>query len=265
MSDSLLNDRCAEVQARVRAGESLDSCSDHLSECPPCQELAGLGPAAPGVPALDLDAGFAGLQAELAGETGALANLRAWPTGRRRGLLVVVAGVVLAAVWAIAPWGHLEAARAALSLTGLAAILLVALWQSLRPIHQPSLPSWLWWGLVGLAVAFPFAISALPAAFEGVSKSGGVCFGVGCIFGLPVLLLGFLLNRAPRGAAIGSGLLLALAAGGALGGVTLDAHCGTPGMLHRLASHGALAATWVGIGLVGITLARLRATKLAAT
>ena len=262
VSDPRLNDACDQVQARLEADEALGSLEAHVGDCLACSELVAFLAEAPAsaddlrsAPDLDLDPGFAALQAAVGKEAGLLASLRSWPTARRRGLLLCVGLAVLAAVWAIAPWKHLEPARAGLSVVGLGVILLAALWQSLRPIHQPPLPPWAWWSLVGVAVAFPFLLSLLPAAFHGEApKSGGMCFGFGCLFGFPILLLGFLLNRAPTGAAVGSGLLLALAAGGALGGVTLDAHCGTPGMLHRVLGHGALAATWVGLGLVGLAL-----------
>lgn len=262
MSDPRLNDACDQVQARLEAGEALATLEAHVGDCPACSELVAFLAEVPSAaderqaPSVDPDpADFAALQAAVAQETGLLASIRAWPTSRRRGLLLCVGLAVLGAVWAIAPWKHLEPARAGLSVAGLGVVLLAALWQSLRPIHQPPLPRWTWWSLVGLAVAFPFLLSMLPAAFQGdVPKSGGMCFGFGCLFGFPILLLGFLLNRAPAGAVVGSGLLLALAAGGALGGVTLDAHCGTPGALHRVLSHGALAATWVGLGLVGLAL-----------
>lgn len=263
MSDRLLNDACDEVQSLLESDQALGSHQAHVDQCPGCGELVafmaevpdvGPGQGGASAPEFDLDPGFAALQAEVQSETGFLATLRSWPTPRRRGLLLCVGIAVLAAAWAIAPWGHLEPARAGLSVAGLATILLASLWQSLRPIHQPPLPRWAWCSLVAVAVAFPFLLSALPAAFDGQAKSGGMCFGFGCLFGFPILLLGFLLNRAPSGAVVGSGLLLALAAGGALGGVTLDAHCGTPGMLHRVVSHGALAATWVGLGLVGLSL-----------
>lgn len=261
MSDPQLNDACDQVQARLEADEALGTLEAHVAQCPACSELVAFLAEVPDAaeareaPPLELDPGFAALQVELDKETGLLAGLRSWPTARRRGLLVCAGLVILGAVWAIAPWKHLEPVRAGLSVGGLGVILLAALWQSLRPIHQPPLPRWMWWSLVGVAVAFPFLLSTLPAAFHGeVAKSGGACFGFGCLFGFPILLLGFLLNRAPTGAVVGSGLLLALAAGGALGGVTLDAHCGTPGMAHRVLSHGALAATWVGLGLVGLAL-----------
>ncbi len=274
MSDPRLNDACDQVQARLEADEALGSLEAHVGDCPACSELVAFLAEVPAAadergsaPGPDLDLGFAALQAEVGKETGLLASLRSWPTAHRRGLLLCVGLAVLGAVWAIAPWKHLEPARAGLSVGGLGLILLAALWQSLRPIHQPPLSSWAWWSLVGVAVAFPFLLSTLPAAFQGdAPKSGGMCFGFGCLFGFPILLLGFLLNRAPVGAAVGSGLLLALAAGGALGGVTLDAHCGTPGVLHRVVSHGALAATWVGLGLVGLAFgvrSRRRPTELA--
>jgi len=263
VSDPRLNDACDEVQARLEADEALGPLEGHVGECAACGERLAFLAEVPAAaeerrsapdPA-ELEPGFAALRAEVERESGLLAKLRAWPTARRRGLLLCVGLAVLAAVWAIAPWKHLEPARAGLSVAGLGVILLAALWQSLRPIHQPPLPAWAWWSLVGAAVAFPFLLSTLPAAFHGAApKSGGMCFGFGCLFGFPILLLGFLLNRAPAGAVVGSGLLLALAAGGALGGVTLDAHCGTPGTLHRIVSHGALAATWVGLGLVGLAL-----------
>jgi hypothetical protein len=262
VSDQQLNDACDQVQARLEADEALATLEAHVKECPACTELVAFLAEVPAAaderrlsPELDLDPGFAALQAQVGQESGLLSALRSWPTGRRRALLLGVGLAVLAAVWAIAPWKHLEPARAGLSVAGLGAILLAALWQSLRPIHQPPLPRWAWWVMVVLAVAFPFALSTLPAAWVSEThKSGGMCFGFGCLFGFPILLLGYLLNRAPTGAVVGSGLLLALAAGGALGGVTLDAHCGTPGMVHRVLGHGALAATWVGLGLVGLAL-----------
>lgn len=260
VSDSQLNDACDQVQALLEADQALGALEAHVGQCPACSELVAFlaevpAAAARDVPSFELEPGFAALEAELAEERGLLASLRSWPTARRRGLLLCVALAVLAAVWTIAPWKQLEPVRAGLSVGGLGVILLAALWQSLRPIHQPPLPRWVWWTLVVVAVAFPFALSMLPAAFHGATpKSGGACFGFGCLFGFPILLLGFLLNRAPAGAAVGSGLLLALAAGGALGGVSLDAHCGTPGLLHRVVGHGALAATWVGLGLVGLAL-----------
>ena len=277
MSELTFEDPCQAVHARIRAGECLESCRAHLAACEPCGDLALIGgqlvgfASAPGAGApesdsheVDLEAHFSALSLELEGERGLLARLRACSTASRRGLLFLATGLILSVAWGLAPWGQLPPARAGLTLGVLVVLLGAGLWQSLRPLHRPPLATWKWLALVAVAVAFPLALAALPAAVpsgDGVTHGGGgLCFGFGCLLGLPILALGLLVDRAPGGAVLGSGALLCLAASGMLGGVTLDARCGAPGLGHRLLGHGALAATWIGLGLALLAL-RARARR----
>lgn len=257
-----LEEQCRALQARIRAGEVLEGFQEHLARCEPCADLAVIGGTLCGGAGPQECLDFGALERELEGERGLLARLRACSTGARRGLLFLATGLILSAAWGLAPWGQLPPVRAGLTLVVLVLLLGAGLWQSLRPLHRPPLATWKWGALVALAVLFPLALAALPAAIPpasgGAHPGGGLCFGFGCLLGLPILTLGLLVDRAPRGAVLGSGALLCLAASGMLGGVTLDARCAAPGLLHRLLGHGALAATWIGLGLTLLTLAGRR-------
>ncbi|MGE0710589.1 MAG: hypothetical protein AB7N76_27350 [Planctomycetota bacterium] len=255
---------CADVRARILGEEELAPCAAHLQACPPCQELAsGLGrrlgaePSDPAAAPPDLDPAlldFGALEAALAQEQGALARLRALPTGARRGLVVGAALALGGATWLLAE--EARDPRTLVTLGSLSLLCALALWHGLRPLHQPPLPRWAWAGLLVGGLALPVLVACQPPIAQGDGHApAAACLAFGALFALPVLALAFLVDRAPVAAALGSGGLLVAVAAGSVGNVCLEGHCATGGLAHRLFGHASLGVCFLG---VVYALARVR-------
>jgi len=210
--------------------------------------------------AADLDGMYAALRADLARESG----LRGWLRARStvaRGLgavgLVALLCVVVAFGFARPDLGSYPLPRMALSVSAMAALMIVSLVLALRPLQRPALPSWAAKGAVGgsllvLAALYLVAPLEAPAAAldAAVLRPALGCMGVGLLLGVPVYGALLLLDRGGSHRALPMAIAAGLAAN-----LVLHIHCPSAEPTHLMLGHfGAAAlllaalALWVRAG-----------------
>ncbi len=204
----------------------------------------------------DLERLYAGVRAELERERGVRAWLRARPTPLRVALVLSVAALVVGApAWVM---GHAPGANATGWLVGAAALVgLVAVTLARSLCGEPPPRA----ALLALLAA---ALGAMLVSSDGALGTAGAptCLALGAMTGLPVLLAGLALDRAP-----GRHLALA-AAGAALTGVAAaQLVCPRRDLAHLLVDHfGALLlllAIFAGLRRLAVRVeAALRAQRM---
>ncbi len=188
----------------------------------------------------------------IAGETGLLARMRAWPTWLRLGVVVMlsVATTILTALsMPREDLGAYPSGRMVVTLGLLGALTAAAAGRLLRPLYRPRPGVWSGRLLLFMGMVMPCLISLWPLhghigapAGEGVAFAMrcGKCLGFGGALGIPVLLVAFAVRRANiDGAAVAA---LAGVAAGLTGNLTLQVHCAITNTEHLLLGHAALLA-----------------------
>lgn len=255
---------CLEVRARIKAGviAGLDQDAQaHLASCPPCRTLvddgAGLGralssaPTAP-VRAEALAAFFADLEAEVAAERGPLAGLRSLPTWLRRAIVIALAVVLCAGLWAMkfsAPSEALDRGFKAANVLLLGALAALAIWNALRPLHQPAIAKRTVWVVAILALAVPLGLALMPYTDAGAPKAASHCFTFGSVIGFPVVLLALAMHRAPWTVALAAPLLLIALGAGMIGNLALAGACSDNATQHLVLGHASIMLAFGGVAL----------------
>lgn len=267
---------CTEARQRILDAEmAAEGLREHLETCPACTALARDGGALarlladgdtepPAAPPPEL---LAAVQQDLARERGPLARLRSLATPARVALALAGGLVILGVgVLKLRPdLGVYPLLRFALELGALGVIGLGAGWLWLRPLHRPALPAWLAAALVLLALALPWALSALPAAHTAhpASLAGAgddlvsravACFLHGSMLALPLALFLALLGRGTR--RLVRYAVLPAAAGALAGLVSLNLHCPLTAPVHLLAGHAPIVLVLVLLAVAVVRLAR---------
>lgn len=251
---------CGQIKERIAEGLDLtEACRGHLSECPPCQELAAdggrlarrleEGRAEPPPPEL-LAATLASLEAECAGERGVLARLRCLPTTTRRLLVLGLAAALCVAVWLLTPRPDLATVpmwRSAASIVALGAVCVLALWNALRPLYQAPVSRAVVLGLIVTGIAIPLGLALMPNGAGGGAMPAPACFTFGSVLGLPVFLLALMVERSPKTVAVAAPLLLIGLGAGMVGNVVLEGHCGDTSQLHLMLGHGSVVLGFLGV------------------
>ncbi|MEM9072111.1 MAG: NrsF family protein [Myxococcota bacterium] len=146
---------------------------------------------------------------------------------------------------------------------GITALLSVAVFIALRPIHRPALRWWQSFGLVAICVVATGVLAIAPGIHDHVIRRpeetaslirhAAPCLLYGSLFGLPVYgALRFL----DRGRSFVARALAACAAGLA-GNMVLEVHCPLGGATHLLAGHAAVIMLYV-FGILAFELALRR-------
>lgn len=266
--------RCEHIQAHLRAGgePGLD-LEAHLDECLECAEVAaeveGLG-TDDGVTLPDLDRILGAVEGVIAQDRGPRAWLRDRST-RARMLLGAAIGFGLPLGYGIATLradiSVYPVARFAVITFVLAALLAVALWAGMRPLHRPALSpgvvhalSFAAVGAVLITASIPAAHALHPASLAGISddlvRRAAACFAVGLAIGVPVALGVRALNRA-RASWLGAPIMAPLA-GVVAGNLALHLHCPLVAPQHLLAGHAAVLVPFVvAFGLLALRWRRV--------
>lgn len=233
----------------------------HIESCEACAELAtdgarlgrALGPptwtSGEGPSAAELERLFAGVEADVARERGAMAWLRARSQTAR--VLAFAALIVVEAVLVIgfvprSDLGIYPALRHAVFVALLSGMALVAAWQSLRPLQAARAPAWLSRSIALGAVALPFLIGMMPRVpdhhalgHDGTGSSmfevAFYCLALGSFFGLVVIALLRKVDRGTHGNAARA--TLAALAGGLAGTLMTHLHCPLNNPVHLLLGH----------------------------
>ncbi len=277
---------CSDIREAIASGGDLGTpeIRAHLEGCSPCRALtaedarlghllaevgSAPGPVATAEPvpaggASDLDDLFAGVDQALARDKGMGAFLRSRATWMRLtlafgGALVLVALNLLLRRrpdLVLYPGARLAVTGGALALT-----MGAALYIALRPTYRPPLHPAVAPILIGLSLALPFAIAALPMApvhMPGNLAGTGPqlipaaigCFSTGLLATLPLLVLWLGLDRRRRGRP----LLLAAGAAGLAANLVLELHCVSNQPVHLLAGHATVALVYVAGATVWLAL-----------
>lgn len=208
-----------------------------------------------GSPAAELPPGLAALRArvdeDLEREQGLLATLRALPTPQRIGLVVILTGLLMGLTAVVTPRGEMAdypVVRMVVVLAVMGAVMAVAVWRLLRPLHLPKPSSTATRLLLVAGVLAPTVAALWPVyGHAGHDPGHGLSFAMGCgqcmafgaVMGAPVLALATMLRRAKvDGAAV---VALAGVAAGLVGNLTLQLHCPVTDPLHLLLAHASLA------------------------
>jgi hypothetical protein len=257
---------CREVESRVEDGVPLGAEAEaHLVDCEACRGLASAGPELPRalsglgqVAAPDLSAIEAGVRADLAAETGLGASVRSWARGARMLLVVGLLGLdalVFGTLFLRPDWDAVPLWRIGVVLAAHALVLLVAMWEAMRPVHRPARSGAQTVALVAVSALLPAAFLALPELPTPMPFSyfrvGCLCFGSGVAQAVVLLLLLGLIDRS------GGRLrpfLFAAVAGGLLGQIGLTLHCAINDRWHLLSGH---ATVPLGL-LLGVLALRRR-------
>ena len=250
--------RCRDLQHLLDRGQPLadPTARAHLETCADCRtRAAGVDPQRPALPPqpeVNLDAMLATVESAVAAETGFRARLRELPTPRRwlsAGLVTVLIQLVTLLVTPRADLAVYPMERMGLVLLPLLVLALLAFRLGLVRLDRPAAAAWKIGGGLGLALAVPIVLAALPAAASFHPASGGgighdlvpkalACFLFGAITGLPVLVLLRWLDRGSRDSLVPA--LFAAAAGAIAGNFALQLHCPIVHPHHLLLGHGSV-------------------------
>ncbi len=260
--------RALLVDGTVPSGEAVEA---HLKDCPPCAELvADEAKLATGLGTEDepteseMDALLTSVKHEVSRETGGRAWLRSRATTTRLGLAVGAIAALAALVVVASPRADLATASRARLISAMAlygALAFGAMVVALRPLHRPAPANRAGRLLIvaglaaaaGFALAPSFAGTPLFETGDGFAGAAMACFMFGSVLAVPLLLLGWALDRG--GYLVGSRLLLAGAAAGLAGNLFLELHCAIALPAHLMLGHVtvvlALLGAGVGLSLVG--------------
>lgn len=247
---------CATLRRLALEGGDLTSpeAKRHLDDCPACGSLFADGTglarllhaAGPDHPAAAPS--LVEIEGLLAREQGPWARLHALPSRLR--LALGGAALALPVLIGVAMHRHNLAAyppaRLMLELGALAALSLASCWVWLRPLHKRQPGHGLLVALLGLGLALPWVLSALPAAVPTLASSAGTalgraarCFVFGSLTATPALVLLAGLGRRTTG---WPGFAVLPAAAAALAGLLgLALHCPDASPAHLLAGHAPIA------------------------
>lgn len=251
---------CPEIRScfargTVPSGAAVD---EHLRGCPHCRELfadgAVLGKRLAQVvmaPEVDPAGLLDSVEADLRREQGLRARLRAWPTWRRAGALVIAGLLLLSSQLVVLPRSDLGEVGAAFWLV-VAVLLAALLWGALWWLRGPRASS----GERARAPVIALSLLALPAMLALIVQrdasswgSPGSCFGYGAVLVVPFILLAWLVDRhdeLPRAGLAGVGALAGISAN-----LLLHAHCPSTHLGHLLLGHATVGAAWVlGLALL---------------
>jgi hypothetical protein len=254
----LCNMGCDAISRRLGRGEPLDAEERrHVEGCPACRSLAKGGLARTLAAAADaspegIDFHFAGIEQALERERGVRAWLRSRPTGLRVALAVGIGATPLLVEVAVARAEGLSAVaigRSLLVLAALGAVLVLAAWASLRPLQRRPLPAPVSWGISLSALVMPVVAAFLsPAAVDPHPTAAAVCFAVGALAALPVVVAFRLLDRTELRHP--ARLPLAAAGAGMAANLLLHAHCPIDHPVHLLAGHATVVLAYIGATIV---------------
>lgn len=261
---------CLELEDTLASGRAVigPAAEAHLRTCEACRSLVedngtlaaslrGAAPAVGPVPSAELDA-------LLARERGVRARLRGLARLHRVGL----AGAFLAALAVLILLGRprvdldtFPRARLLLAVAGFAALALLGVWHSLRPIYLPPAPAWVTWAVFALGLAGPVAWALLPEVPTAHLPIDGLapvrmahCFLLGLVSGAALLAI---VRGLDRGGRSGTDLaLLGAAFGGLTGNVGLLLNCPNNYPLHLLLGHATIP-----LGLIVVVAIATRASR----
>ncbi|MFT7583053.1 MAG: hypothetical protein ACI9MR_004739 [Myxococcota bacterium] len=252
---------CEEFQRQNAPGTALTENSEaaaHSASCPACAAVVASRTAFDADDGLDFGAMFAAVEEDIAAETGTVAWLRSRSTPSRRGILLGVTALV--AIFTVLASSRVDLSvypiqRMLIELGALAVLAATVTALAVRSQLLVTRGRVLLLGL-GLAIAAPLILSALPAAhaaMEASTQGMGADFAkraIGClIWGLimaaPVLIVAFVLRRSTepdpaRDVVMG-------AAAGLTGVISLALHCPLTGPQHIAAGHGPVVLVVVGL------------------
>ena len=203
---------------------------------------------------LDADAVFAGVEAQVAAETGLAGWLRNRSTRARLGLAFLSAAMVSLLVWLLTgrvDWSVYPMARMGGVLTGLSLLYLLLAWYALLPAYKPTPQRITIMAIASLGVALPFVQGMLPIAHElhPVSLQGAgddlvnlavKCFVFGSIVAIPLVVVVALLDRDKQATTFRK--VFTALCGGSAGIIALQLHCPITQPIHLIWGHATVAA-----------------------
>ncbi len=265
---------CSDVHGALLRGEvpTGPGADAHLRSCDACAALvddegalAGALGAEDDPSPDDMAALLSSVKSAVERETGA----RAWARSRSTPARLVGALAAVAALAAVVATGSPRGDLAEMSkLRLLSAMVLygglafACLLVAMRPLQRPSLAPSAGRGLIvaGLAVAVGFALApaasglSLWSASPTLVPEAMTCFAFGAALAVPLLGVGWLLDRG--GYAGGGRLLLAAGSAGLAGSLFLELHCDMQMPAHLMLGHVTVVVALLGGGLILSTLQR---------
>lgn len=247
---------CLEVEeARIRGEVLGEDARRHAEGCPVCS-AGGREP----LPAGDW---FTRVEADISGERGLVARLRALPTRMRLVLLLMVIVAIAGAMVGLAPrsrFAPFPLERMALVAPVLAVLAIALARLALRPLQEPA-ASRRWIAVaLGMALGVPVLFALLPTVPPLVAVPGippevatRVCFAAGAMVGLLVLVA---LRALDRGSSPSFSLLIAAGAGGVAASLALELHCPITAASHLLLGHASVGVVLVAAGALFVARRR---------
>lgn len=244
---------CVDIrEARLR-GEPLPAeAALHVESCPLCSGLH--------LTEVDLreplGALLAGVESEIAREHGPIAWLRSRPTRVRVGLaaaVVLAAALLTIVVTPRTQFAPLPLVRVVLTVSVLSVLLIALVRLGLRPLQAPPSRRIAVTFAIAVALVVPVLFSVLPTPEAGrvdvpvpgvpPAVATGVCFVLGALTAALLVLALRILDRGAHGSRISA--LLAGAAGGLAGNLTLELHCPVTNPAHLLPGHATIGFVFV--------------------
>ncbi len=259
---------CSDVERALIHGEKPEGAEleAHLAGCETCRFLvddgvpvaqalaASSGPPSP-VDELDVGALEAATLAQVAGDRGPIAALRALPRLVRLGLLTTFTALGCAYFYDFyrrPDWAGYPPARMILALAAFVGLGLVLAWTSLRPLWLRPLSDRSRRVLVAIGLALPFVLAVLPEVESGWKMPASMslvglayaCNALGGAFGFLVYLV---LRTVDRGGATST---LTAVGAGLLGILAVQIHCPVNAIAHLCTGHATIPLVLVGATLL---------------
>ena len=252
---------CETTREAIARGDALSpEAQAHVDSCVVCGSV--LRDAISPRPALEFDALFASISAEVEAEHGVVSGLRErLPTERvALGLLAMaLTTVVVYATTRRVDMAVYPLLRLGLEMGALSIAAALALWWGMRPLYLPEPPRWVVPTILGALCILPFASGLLPiahlnhpASLEGAGADLWVraikCLLFGIVTAVPTLLVAGALQRVQTPGR--NRLLLAAIAAGSGGIVALAVHCPITQPLHLVVGHAPVILGVIACALV---------------
>ncbi|MEL6546502.1 MAG: hypothetical protein AAFQ82_17880 [Myxococcota bacterium] len=254
---------CKRVRDKLRRGAALSpEEQEHAEQCPACEALVDASPVLPEpeAPTLDLGNLLDDTLAQIEGEKGVRATVRAWPTRRRIAAALGLAALILIPIGVFSPRppdAEFPITRWAMLLAAFSTVLGGMVFRALRgpDRSEPSV-----FVLAGAFALAAFIEPLLPEAPSAHAIADGMfitetmkCLMYGVLTGAPVALLVAFMDRRDRHRPYR--IWLAGAAGGLTGLSALMLHCRFAEPDHLLAGHSTAALLLAALTSVGLYVA----------
>ena len=249
---------------------------EHLETCEPCRELVESKELARTLDSIDsvieptdVQRMMESMAQRVEQERGATAWLKSLSSPKRLGIALALIAVEVAVTFVLAPRADLGVYPVLRMVVAVGAMGALAMWAAsvmTTPLHSRQLGSFWSWAtisaapvLVGVLSSIPVVDAAHPASLAGRGDAfvpaAAACFIFGVIIGVPVIVMGAVMERRSRWPLRQA--LTAAAAAGLAGNLALQLHCPITAPAHLLAGHASVClALPIALGLLFAAKAR---------